>query len=119
MSSARGKEKSLLEKVYREAKSRPTYYDALEQAAIFRQHLESSSEQEDIRIEDIDKHLFRGFLSYANRLYSAGEISESSYIALVTQAAKLYAERLIESRLEKSLKKYEAYLHKASLRWFS
>ena len=108
----------LLEKVSREAKSRLAYHNLLKQGAVFRQYLESSSEKEHIKVEEIDKHFLKGFLSYANRLYTTGEISESAYMSLVTQAAESYAERLVELKLAKALEKYELYLEKAGLRWF-
>jgi hypothetical protein len=60
----------------------------------------------------------KGFLSYASRLYTTGEISEETYVSLVTQAAESYAEGLVESKIAKSLDKYELYLEKAGIRWF-
>lgn len=116
--SSEDKRKLLLEKVSCEAQSRLAYYDLLKQGEVFRQHLESLSDNESVKIEEIDKHFLKGFLSYASRLYTTGEISKSAYISLVTQAAESYAERLVESKLAKALKKYELYLEKASLRWF-
>lgn len=116
--SSEDKRKLLLEKVSCEAQSRLAYYDLLKQGEVFRQHLESLSDNESVKIEEIDKHFLKGFLSYCSRLYTTGEISKSAYIYLVTQAAKSYAERLVESKLAKALKKYELYLEKASLRWF-
>ena len=116
--SSEDKRKLLLEKVSCEAQSRLAYYDLLRQGGAFRQHLESLSDNESVKIEEIDKHFLKGFLSYSRRLYTTGEISKSAYISLVTQAAESYAERLVESKLAKALKKYELYLEKASLRWF-
>lgn len=116
--SSEDRKNLLLEKVSREAKSRLAYRKSLEQGAVFRQYLESSSEKEHVNVEEIDRHFLQGFLSYASRLYTTGEISESAYISLVTQAAESYAERLVESKLAKALKQYELYLEKASLRWF-
>ncbi|OCY14334.1 MAG: hypothetical protein BEV12_19695 [Microcystis aeruginosa CACIAM 03] len=116
--SSEDKRKLLLEKVSCEAQSRLAYYDLLKQGEVFRQHLESLSDNESVKIEEIDKHFLKGFLSYSSRLYTTGEISKSAYISLVTQAAESYAERLVESKLAKALKKYELYLEKASLRWF-
>jgi hypothetical protein len=106
----------LLHKLAREAKSNLAYYELLREAAVFRQHLEVSSEREQVKVDDINKHLLKGFLSYASRLYSTGEISESAYISLVTQAAESYAERLVESKVAKALEKYELYFQKASRR---
>lgn len=117
--SSKARKEMLLEKMSRESKSKPAYHKLLEQGDIFRQHLEFSSEKENIRIEEIDRHFLKGFLSYVNRLYSTGEISESAYISLVTQAAESYAERLINLKLSKALEECELYLEKASLRWFS
>ncbi len=116
--SSEDKRHLLLEKVSREAKSRLAYSDWLHQRAVFRRFLESSSEKEHIKVEEIDKHLLKGFLSYANRLYTTGEISESAYVTLITQAAESYAERLVELKLSKALEKYELYLEKAGLRLF-
>lgn len=117
--SSEDRKNLLLEKVSREAKSRLAYSDLLKKGAVFRQYLESSSEKEHLKVEEIDKHFLKGFLSYANRLYNTGEISESAYISLVTQAAESYTERLVELKLAKALEKYEFYLEKAGLRWFS
>ena len=111
--SSEDKRKLLLEKVSCEAQSRLAYYDLLKQGEVFRQHLESLSDNESVKIEEIDKHFLKGFLSYSSRLYTTGEISKSAYISLVTQAAESYAERLVESKLAKALKKYELYLEKA------
>ena len=100
-----------------EEKFKLAYYEILQEMASFRQHLEASSERKNIKIEELDKHLLKGFLSYASRLYSTGEISESAYISLINQAANSYAERLVESRIEKALEKYELYLEKAAIYW--
>jgi hypothetical protein len=108
--SSEDKRKLLLEKVSCEAQSRLAYYDLLMQEEAFRQHLESLS---DVKIEEIDWHFLKGFLSYSRRLYTTGEISKSAYISLVTQAAEFYAEKLVESKLAKALKKYELYFEKA------
>jgi hypothetical protein len=108
--SSEDKRKLLLEKVSCEAQSRLAYYDLLMQEEAFCQHLESLS---DVKIEEIDWHFLKGFLSYSRRLYTTGEISKSAYISLVTQAAESYAERLVESKLAKALKKYELYFEKA------
>jgi hypothetical protein len=116
--SSEDRKKILLEKKTRENKSRLAYREFLEQGDIFRRYLEFSSEKEHVKIEEIDRHFLKGFLSYVNRLYSTGEISESAYISLVTQAAESYAERLVELKLSQALEKYELYLEKASLRWF-
>lgn len=115
---SKDKRSSLLEKASRKAKSRLTYDDLLKRAVVFRQHLESSSKKEHVKIEEIDKHFLKGFLSYASRLYTTGEISEAAYISLVTQAAESYAERLIESKVTKAVEKYELYLEKAIIPWF-
>jgi hypothetical protein len=118
--SSEDKTNLLLEKRYRKSdQSRLANYNLLKQATVFRQHLEALSEKEDIKVEDIDKHLFKGFLSYASRLYKTGEISESTYTLMVTQAAESYAERLVELRIAKALGKYDIYLEKAINRWFS
>ena len=111
--SSEDKRKLLLEKVSCEAQSRLAYYDLLKQGEVFRQHLESLSDNESVKIEEIDKHFLKGFLSYSSRLYTTGEISKSAYISLVTQAAEFYAEKLVESKLAKALKKYELYFEKA------
>ncbi len=108
--SSKDKSKLLLEKVSCEAQSKLAYYNLLMQGKAFRQHLESLS---DVKIEEIDRHFLKGFLSYSRRLYTTGEISKSAYISLVTQAAEFYAERLVESKLAKALKKYELYFEKA------
>ena len=108
--SSKDKKKLLLEKVSCEVQSRLAYYDLLRQGEAFRQHLESLS---DVKIEEIDWHFLKGFLSYSKRLYTTGKISKSAYTSLVTQAAEFYAEKLIERKLAKALKKYELYFEKA------
>jgi hypothetical protein len=99
-----------------EVESRLAYSHLIRQGAIFRKHLESSSGKEHIKVEEIDKHLLKGFLSYASRLYSTGEISQSAYVSLVTQAAESYVERLVELKLAQALEKYDLYLEEAVLR---
>jgi hypothetical protein len=111
--SSEDKRKLLLEKVFCEAQSKLAYYDLLTQGEVFRQHLESLSDNESVKIEKIDKHFLKGFLSYSRRLYTTGKISKSAYISLVTQTAEFYAERLVESKLAKALEKYELYFEKA------
>lgn len=108
----------LLKKIAREAQSRLASYELPQEAALFRKYLEISAEKENVKIEEIDKHFLKGFLSYASRLYNTGEISEETYVSLVTQAAESYAERLVESKIAKSLEKYDLYLEKAGIRWF-
>lgn len=109
----------LLEKMPHQVQSRLAYNDLPEQGKIFWQNLESLSESKHIKIEEIDKHLFEGFLSYANRLYTTDTISESAYIALITRITESYAERLVELTLAKAMKKYEFYFEKAILHWLS
>lgn len=111
--SSEDKRKLLLEKVFCEAQSKLAYYDLLTQGEAFRQHLDSLSGKDSGKIEEIDRHFLKGFLSYSRRLYTTGKISKSAYISLVTQTAEFYAERLVESKLAKALEKYELYFEKA------
>lgn len=108
----------LLKKIDRETQSRLLNYELRQKAAAFRQHLESSSEKNKIKIEEIDKHLLKGFLSYTSRLYKTGKISESAYVSLVTQATESYAEQLVELKIAKALKHYELYFEKIGIPWF-
>jgi len=115
--SPEDKRRLLLKRVDREPDAEIADYGSLKQAVVFREHLESLLEKEHIKIEEIDKHFLKGFLSYTGRLYATGEISEPTYLSLVTQAAESYAERLVESKITKALEKYAPYLEKLSLRW--
>jgi hypothetical protein len=110
--SSEDKSKLLLEKVFCKAYSELAYYNLLMQGEAFRQHLDSLLGKDSGKIEEIDRHFLKGFLSYSRRLYTTGEISKSAYISLVTQAAEFYAEKLIERKLAKALRKYELYFEK-------
>lgn len=115
-SVSKEKMSQILTKVNREAAARLADYELRQEAALFRRTLESLAEGDEVKTRDVDKHFLKGFLSYASRLYTTGEISEESYVSLVTQAAESYAKRLVESKIAKYLEKYEVYLGKASIR---
>jgi len=115
--SPEDKRRLFLKRVGRESGQGIADYGSLKQAVFFRAYLESLLEKEHIKIEEIDKHFLKGFLSYTGRLYATGEINEPTYLSLVTQAAESYAERLVESKITKALEKYTPYLEKLSLRW--
>lgn len=90
----------------------------LQDAVTSRQYLESLFSEEDISIDKMQKYFLKGFMSYASRLYSTGEISKETYIFLLNRAFEIYAERLIEFKVEKALEKYNSYFNKALKSWF-
>jgi hypothetical protein len=90
----------------------------LQDAVTSRQYLEFLFSEEDINIDKMGKYFLKGFISYASRLYSTGEISKEAYVSLLNRAFEIYAERLIEFKVETALEKYNAYLNKALRNWF-
>lgn len=92
----------------------------LQDAVTSRQYLEFLFSEEDINIniDKMGKYFLKGFMSYASRLYSTGEISKEAYVSLLNRAFEIYAERLIEFKVETALEQYNAYLNKALKSWF-